>query len=139
MALDDGGFSTNEVSVVMKVASLSASFPLSKPPPPPRAREEAGPTPPMLMRATASRACSCRRWRRKLSGRGASGKSTQKAFMFRPYRKAAKLSEKRASDSCISCRCMKLASRSAMLSLSSANCGSSASSGVAPCALVDEV
>ena len=55
-----------------------------------------------------------------------SGKSTQNAFMFRPYKKLAKLSLKRVKLSCISCRCIKLASRSAMESASSANCGSSA-------------
>jgi hypothetical protein len=50
-----------------------------------------------------------------------SGKSTQKAFMFMPYRKPAKLSEKRAKLSCINCSCRKFCSRSAMASLSSAN------------------
>ena len=60
-----------------------------------------------------------------------SGKSTQKAFMFIPYRKLAKLSLKRARLSCINCRCMKLASRSAIESLNSAKAGSSASSGKA--------
>lgn len=58
-----------------------------------------------------------------------SGKSTQKAFMLRPYRNAAKLSLKRARLSCSSCRCIRLASRSAMPSASSANAGSSAASG----------
>ncbi|TKA71963.1 hypothetical protein B0A49_09940, partial [Cryomyces minteri] len=61
---------------------------------------------------------------------GASGKSTQNAFMFSPYKKPAKFSLKRDRLSCSSCKCMKLASRSAMLSDSSANAGSSASSGL---------
>lgn len=47
--------------------------------------------------------------------------------MFNPYRKLAKLSLNRDRLSCISCRCMKLASRSAMESASSANAGSRAS------------
>lgn len=46
--------------------------------------------------------------------------------MFMPYRKLAKLSLKRVKLSCISCRCMKLASKSAIESASSANCGSKA-------------
>lgn len=83
-----------------------------------------------LALSTASRALSRTLSRWKLSWIGASGKSTQNAFMFRPYKKAAKLSLKRASDSCISCRCIMFASRSAMLSLSSAKPGSSVSSGV---------
>jgi hypothetical protein len=58
-----------------------------------------------------------------------SGKSTQNAFMFKPYRKLAKFSLNLAKLSCISCRCIKLASRSAMESDSSANAGSNASSG----------
>lgn len=41
--------------------------------------------------------------------------------MFMPYRKPAKLSEKRAKLSCINCSCMKFCSKSAMASLSSAN------------------
>lgn len=41
--------------------------------------------------------------------------------MFRPYRKPAKLSLKRARLSCMSCSCTKFCSRSAMASLSSAN------------------
>ena len=49
-----------------------------------------------------------------------SGKSTQKAFMFMPYRNPAKLSENRARLSCINCNCMKFCSRSAIASLSSA-------------------
>lgn len=58
-----------------------------------------------------------------------SGKSTQKAFMFSPYRKLAKLSLNRERLSCISCKCMKFASRSAMESDSSAKAGSIVSSG----------
>ena len=53
-----------------------------------------------------------------------SGKSMQKALMFMPYRKPPKSSLNRAMLSFRSCKCIKLASRSAMLSLSSANCGS---------------
>ena len=49
--------------------------------------------------------------------------------MFRPYRKLAKDSEKRERDSCMSWRCMKLASRSAMESARSAREGSRARSG----------
>lgn len=64
-----------------------------------------------------------------------SGKSTQKAFIFMPYRKLAKLSLNRLRLSCMSCRCIKLASRSAIESLSSANPGSSASSGKAEVAV----
>lgn len=54
-----------------------------------------------------------------------SGKSTQKALTFSPYRKLAKHSPKRARLSCMICRCMKFASRSAILSESSAKTGSS--------------
>jgi hypothetical protein len=49
-----------------------------------------------------------------------SGKSTQKAFMFMPYRNPAKLSENRARLSCINCSCKKFCSKSAIASLSSA-------------------
>ncbi len=49
--------------------------------------------------------------------------------MFKPYRKLAKFSLNLERLSCISCRCMKLASKSAMESDSSANDGSKASSG----------
>lgn len=49
--------------------------------------------------------------------------------MFKPYKKAAKLSLKRAKLSCITCRCMKFASRSTILSESSAKAGSKASNG----------
>ena len=58
-----------------------------------------------------------------------SGKSTQKAFIFNPYRKLAKLSLNLDRLSCISCRCMKFASRSAIESESSANAGSRICSG----------
>ena len=58
-----------------------------------------------------------------------SGKSTQKAFIFMPYKNPAKLSLNRAKLSCMSCKCMKLASRSAIESDSSAKAGSSDSSG----------
>ncbi len=74
----------------------------------------------------------------KLSCTGASGKSTQKARTFNPYKKAAKLSPNRARLSCMSWRCMKLASRSAMLSASSANWGSRMSRAVEE-ELVDEL
>jgi hypothetical protein len=53
-----------------------------------------------------------------------SGKSTTKAFIFSPYRKLAKLSPNRLRLSCMSCKCIRFASRSAIESLSSANCGS---------------
>ena len=58
-----------------------------------------------------------------------SGKSTQKAFMFIPYKKLAKLSLNLLKLSCINCRCMKLASRSAIESESSAKAGSRDSRG----------
>ena len=51
--------------------------------------------------------------------------------MFMPYKKLAKLSLNLLRLSCINCRCMKLASRSAMESDSSAKAGSSDSSGKA--------
>lgn len=53
--------------------------------------------------------------------RRTSGKSTQKAFMFMPYKNPAKLSLNRARLSCISCSCTKFCSKSAIASLSSAN------------------
>lgn len=53
-----------------------------------------------------------------------SGKSTQKAFMFRPYKKLAKSSLNRARLSCMSWKCIILASRSAKASESSAKAGS---------------
>lgn len=49
--------------------------------------------------------------------------------MFRPYKKLAKLSLKRARLSCIHCKCMKLASKSAIESDSSAKDGSNDSRG----------
>ena len=49
--------------------------------------------------------------------------------MFMPYKKLAKLSLKRDKLSCINCKCMKFASRSAIESESSANAGSSDSRG----------
>jgi hypothetical protein len=59
-----------------------------------------------------------------------SGKSTQKAFIFKPYRKLAKFSLNRAKLSCINCKCIKFASRSAIESDNSANAGSKVSKGV---------
>src|ERR1700760_4434155 len=58
-----------------------------------------------------------------------SGKSTQNAFMFNPYKKLAKFSLNLAKLSCINCKCMKLASKSAIESDNSANSGSNTSSG----------
>jgi hypothetical protein len=49
--------------------------------------------------------------------------------MFRPYRKLAKSSLKRARLSCINWKCIMLASRSAMASESSAKAGSNVLSG----------
>lgn len=49
--------------------------------------------------------------------------------MFSPYRKLAKLSLNRERLSCISCRCMRFASRSAIESESSTKAGSIVSSG----------
>ncbi len=49
--------------------------------------------------------------------------------MFSPYKKLAKLSLNLDKLSCISCKCMKLASRSAIESDSSAKAGSSDSKG----------
>jgi hypothetical protein len=51
--------------------------------------------------------------------------------MFKPYRNAPKLSPNLAKLSCMMLRYVMLASKSAILSASSANCFSSASSGVA--------
>jgi hypothetical protein len=59
----------------------------------------------------------------------ASGKSTQNAFILRPYKKLAKFSLNLARLSCINWRCIKLASRSAIESASSANAGSNDSRG----------
>jgi len=47
--------------------------------------------------------------------------------MFRPYKKLAKFSLNLAKLSCINCKCMKLASKSAIESDSSAKAGSNAS------------
>ena len=58
-----------------------------------------------------------------------SGKSTQNAFIFMPYKKLAKLSLKRDRLSCINCKCMRFASRSAIESDNSAKAGSRASRG----------
>lgn len=101
------GFSTKDVSVVMNVVSPSNS--------PARPVGWVGP------------ACSsfCIDLRND-SAIGPSGKSTQKAFMFSPYRKLAKLSLNRARLSCISWKCIMLASRSATASDSSAKAGSKA-------------
>ena len=60
----------------------------------------------------------------RLRVRPTSGKSTQKAFMFKPYKKLAKFSLNLDKLSCISCRCIKFASRSAIESDSSAKAGS---------------
>ena len=49
--------------------------------------------------------------------------------MFNPYRKLAKFSLKRAKLSCISCKCIKFASKSAIESDNSAKAGSKASMG----------
>lgn len=82
----------------------------------------------MLVVTSWASLCRCCFWKRLMeSAAGASGKSTTNAFILRPYRKLAKLSPNLLRLSCISCRCMKLASRSAIESLSSANCGSRAS------------
>lgn len=64
--------------------------------------------------------------------RRTSGKSTQNAFIFNPYKNPAKLSLNRARLSCISCTCIQFASKSAMASASSATAGSRASSGKTP-------
>ena len=58
-----------------------------------------------------------------------SGKSTQKAFMFNPYMKAAKFSLNRAKLSCINCKCIIFASKSAIESDNSPKEGSNASRG----------
>lgn len=109
---EEGGFSTKDVSVVKNVASGSLSC---------------GPCERLGPNDSFNEACC---WARlKDSGTGASGKSTQKAFIFMPYKNPAKLSLNRAKLSCMSCKCMKLASRSAIESDSSAKAGSSDSSG----------
>ena len=124
-----GGFSTNEVSVVRNVASISSPLP-----------------PPILSRKGEFCSCDCvSLCRANDCGIGAynhhtisphphplhrrmvyltSGKSTQKALIFNPYKNAPKFSLNLPRLSFSSCRCMKLASRSAMLSLSSAKAGS---------------
>ena len=61
--------------------------------------------------------------------RRTSGKSTQKALIFIPYRNAPKFSLNRPRLSFSSCRCIIFASRSAMLSLNSAKAGSREFSG----------
>ena len=58
-----------------------------------------------------------------------SGKSTQKAFIFNPYRKLAKFSLNLDRLSCINCMCIKFASKSAIESESSAKAGSRDSRG----------
>lgn len=134
-ALELGGLSTKDVSVVRKVASTSST---------PDARRlgklaeglregwfcgrlnESGTgacnmvsvTTHACLRSFQHRHCAFSRRERILR---TSGKSTQKAFMFMPYRKPAKLSLNRARLSCMSCSCTKFCSRSAMASLSSAN------------------
>lgn len=131
---DEGGLSINDVSVVRKVSSAKSGLD--------------------IFCSTAECPCSsfCRALLKE-SGIGAyaiysaqihqlntstrqsgwitSGKSTQKAFMFMPYKKLAKLSLNLLKLSCINCRCMKLASRSAIESESSANAGSRDSRGKA--------
>jgi len=120
VAREDGGLSTKEVSVVMNVSS-------------PKSGRE-------LWSVAGSRSSFCFA-RLKDSGIGAwqsplalnyvswgssytSGKSTQNAFMFIPYKKLAKLSLNRLRLSCINCKCIKLASKSAIESESSAKAGS---------------
>jgi hypothetical protein len=49
--------------------------------------------------------------------------------MFKPYKKLAKFSLNLAKLSCINCKCIKLASKSAIESDNSANAGSKASRG----------
>ena len=63
--------------------------------------------------------------------RPTSGKSTQKAFIFSPYKKLAKFSLNLARLSCINCKCIKFASKSAIESENSANSGSKTSRGTA--------
>ena len=67
-----------------------------------------------------------------------SGKSTQKAFMFIPYMKLANDSLNRARLSCMSWKCIKFASKSAIESASSAKAGSNELSGKgASCCALD--
>jgi hypothetical protein len=106
-------FATKLESVVMNVvsASLLLTVPLC-----------------ILVEESWASLCRCCFWKRLIeSAMGASGKSTTNAFMLRPYKKLAKHSPNLLRLSCMSCRCMKLASRSAIESLSSANWGSRAS------------
>jgi hypothetical protein len=57
-------------------------------------------------------------------GISTSGKSTQNAFIFKPYKKLAKDSLNRAKLSCISWKCIIFASKSAIASDNSAKAGS---------------
>lgn len=98
------GLSTKDKSVVMNVVSPSAS-------------------PRSVLRDRAGCSSFCFALRND-SAIGPSGKSTQKAFMFSPYKKLAKLSPKRARLSCMSWKCIMLASRSATASDNSAKAGS---------------
>lgn len=75
--------------------------------------------------------CRCISARLKDSATGASGNSTQKAFIFIPYRNEAKASLNPAMLSCIAPRCSKFVCRSDMLSASSENAGDKKSSGAA--------
>ena len=125
-AREEGGFSTKDVSVVMKVSSLKsgretrsidwpcASFCCAR------------------LKESDMGACydvSVHLILEKKTGSPTSGKSTQKAFIFIPYKKLAKLSLNLLKLSCINCRCMKLASRSAIESENSATAGSRDSRG----------
>ncbi|KAF2018485.1 hypothetical protein BU24DRAFT_171839 [Aaosphaeria arxii CBS 175.79] len=128
-----GGFSTNEVSVVRNVASTSGtagSCPLFAPPGPMEEEKSgwfwgrlkdsgAGVWRSGMSVHVCSQTCVVSGDMNRENGH-TSGKSTQKAFMFMPYRKPAKLSEKRARLSCMSCSWTKLDSRSAIASESSA-------------------
>lgn len=67
-----------------------------------------------------------------MGGSRTSEKSTQNAFMFRPYRKLAKDSLNRARLSCISWKCIMLASKSATASDSSPKAGSNSFKGNEP-------
>lgn len=68
---------------------------------------------------------------------GTSGKSTQKAPIFNPYKKLPKHSLNLPKLSFSNWRCMKFASKSAMESLNSANPGSRDARGNSPAAPVD--
>lgn len=65
----------------------------------------------------------------QLSKSGCSAQSTTKAFISSPYKKAAKFSVNRESESCMIWRCRRFVSRSARESVSSAKEGSKISSG----------